>query len=214
MTDGVSSFDQTIYNGILPRKLLVFLIAENQYDCGLKMNPFLLRNFGMSSIQLKKDGLAIPSQPLSYDFTNNKTAEAYNHMLEHLHLGRSWRWQLLCTSIITELLLCSRYYIRDNWSQPWWMARLLFFHCFCSHPIPWWCVGTFGKRSFALGNQMGKSADWIYQSDDPIWIRTRHLRRFQAVLLARIDILLYICLHWLLFSCAYTVLCEQIKLYI
>ena len=85
MTAFLHSTKQSITESFL--KLLVFMIAENQYDCELKMNPFMFRNFGMSSIQLKKDGLAIPSQPITYDFTNNKTAEAYNHVLEHLHLG-------------------------------------------------------------------------------------------------------------------------------
>jgi hypothetical protein len=75
---GARSFTQeNVYNGQLPKRLIVALVDNSAFNGDVTENPFNYQHHKLNMMAIYKDGAQIPSKPLTPDFENNQTARAF-----------------------------------------------------------------------------------------------------------------------------------------
>jgi hypothetical protein len=73
-----------IFNGQLPRRVVIGFISENAFHGDLNLSPFVFSHHNVKSIQLEAGGQFFPRTPIKADYANNNFARAYLQMLEGL----------------------------------------------------------------------------------------------------------------------------------
>ncbi|CAL2052409.1 unnamed protein product [Caenorhabditis brenneri] len=73
-----------IYSDILPRRLIIGLIAPDAMEGKFTKNCFNFEHNHLSEIQIDAGGTMYPPQPIRCDFTNNNYALAFTRMYEEL----------------------------------------------------------------------------------------------------------------------------------
>ena len=81
---GSSDYEETVYNGVIPRRVWIGMVEQAARTGSYKKNPFNFQHFDMSSIQLKVGGRLVPSEPLEADFENNLYKEMYFHLFSQM----------------------------------------------------------------------------------------------------------------------------------
>jgi hypothetical protein len=69
-----------IFQGLVPSKLVVGLVASTAYIGDYKKNPFNFQHYDCSSVGLYVDGQSYPSQPLQPNYVGNQYVECYRTM--------------------------------------------------------------------------------------------------------------------------------------
>ncbi|EFP08803.1 hypothetical protein CRE_19839 [Caenorhabditis remanei] len=73
-----------LYNDILPRRIIVGLIAPDAMEGNLSKNCFTFAHHNLSEIQVDANGTMYPPQPIKCDFANKNYAQAFTRMYEEL----------------------------------------------------------------------------------------------------------------------------------
>lgn len=81
LTTGIRNWRMRITaGGHIPKQIVVgFVLTESRMGSFSK-NPFNFQHFNLSSINLKKNGMRIPQEPLTPDFSRGKCQREYNHL--------------------------------------------------------------------------------------------------------------------------------------
>ena len=77
---------EDIYQGLIPKVLIIAMVKSGAYHGALDKNPYNLEHFGISNLSVKVDGQPTPSQPLSLRFTgdNQEFLQGYNTIFRAL----------------------------------------------------------------------------------------------------------------------------------
>jgi len=71
------TFEEDIFDGQIPRKMYVFTVSEKARSGSLTRNPFNLKHYNLTEIQLKVNSQYIPEYPLKPDFTKKNVTSSY-----------------------------------------------------------------------------------------------------------------------------------------
>ena len=74
--------EQNLVSGVLPRRCYITLVSSEAFNGKITKNPFNFQNFGVSEIILRKNGMPVPYEKLSVDYTNKKYDEGYFSFLQ------------------------------------------------------------------------------------------------------------------------------------
>ncbi len=78
---GLTVFEEDVYVGILPKRLLVGQVKQSNYTGSYLKNPLEFSDCDLSQISLEVNGMEVFSRPLEMDYTNNKYSHAYAMMV-------------------------------------------------------------------------------------------------------------------------------------
>ena len=67
---GTTNVHLSLFNGELPRQILVSFVASNRFDGRKNLNPFNFQHFNLRYVNLRVNGLSIPGRPYEPDFEN------------------------------------------------------------------------------------------------------------------------------------------------
>ena len=80
---GLTSFSlDSLYAGKLPRTIICGLVDNDAYTGDIKKSPFNFKHFSLDSIQLRKNGVSIPTTAISADFEGGNVTEAYETLFK------------------------------------------------------------------------------------------------------------------------------------
>ena len=65
------SFDN-VFTGALPDLVIVGLLSDVDHAGGYQRNPFNFKNFGVNRIKLKRNGMPVPRNGYTPNFTNKQ----------------------------------------------------------------------------------------------------------------------------------------------
>ncbi len=83
LTAGGRSFTQeNLYNGQLPKRLIVAMVDNSAFNGEQKENPFNYKHNDLTNLAIYVDGKQIPSKPLRPDFANKQYARAYVNLAQ------------------------------------------------------------------------------------------------------------------------------------
>jgi uncharacterized protein (DUF2132 family) len=78
LASGARSFSQeNVYNGQLPKRLIVAMVDNSAFNGDVAENPFNYKNQKLNRMAIYVDGTQVPSKPLTPDFENNRIARAF-----------------------------------------------------------------------------------------------------------------------------------------
>ena len=73
-----------VFTGALPDLVVVNLVSDADYAGGYQRNPFNLQNFGVNSIELKRNGTSRSSDGYTSNFATGQYIKAYSTFLQEL----------------------------------------------------------------------------------------------------------------------------------
>jgi len=76
----------SLFSGILPRRIVVGMVEAEAARGSIKKNPFLFKDFGLSEIKITSGNLTVPSTPFKFSFENNKLIRGYLQMYDGLNV--------------------------------------------------------------------------------------------------------------------------------
>lgn len=71
-----------LLTGILPRRVVVFMVNSSAFHGDVSLNPFNFQHFGVNYLQLSAGGHFYPPKPLEPDFSTENFNNAYHAMNE------------------------------------------------------------------------------------------------------------------------------------
>ena len=77
ITTGSTDFDETISQGVIPRRLWVCMVDQDARAVNYKKNPFNFQHYNLSSIQLRVAGKMVPLEAIQANFGANKYKHLY-----------------------------------------------------------------------------------------------------------------------------------------
>jgi hypothetical protein len=77
----------TLFNGQIPRRMVVCLVSNQAYHGEYERSPFNLQHFHTTSIQIIAGGVSYPPNPLEMDFDRGHIARPFIQMYEALGLA-------------------------------------------------------------------------------------------------------------------------------
>ena len=77
-----------IFNGQLPRRLVIGFVEEDAFHGDIKKSPFVFKNHGVKSIHVDAGGTIYPRSVLKASFTTAQYTRAYIQMLEGLGVAQ------------------------------------------------------------------------------------------------------------------------------
>jgi hypothetical protein len=76
-----------VYNGQIPRRIVVGFVETSNYFGQYKKSPFTFANNNVVEIYVEAGGLRVPREPLKMDFAKGFFARSYLQLLDTLGLG-------------------------------------------------------------------------------------------------------------------------------
>lgn len=70
-----------LFLGKTPTRIVIGMVETSAYHGAKDKNPFNFQNFGLSKIEVIKDGRAFPKPPLHMDYEKGDYAEAYHNFM-------------------------------------------------------------------------------------------------------------------------------------
>ena len=74
--------EPNLVNGILPSKLIIGLVDTDAVNGSFEKNPFNFQNCDATNVVLRKNGIAVPYDQISLDFTNDNYFSGYYSLLK------------------------------------------------------------------------------------------------------------------------------------
>lgn len=71
LTRGQTNLTWNVFNSVIPRRIMVFLVDNNAFDGSIKMSPFHFQHGNLQSISVEANDLTVPSIPYHFDFKNS-----------------------------------------------------------------------------------------------------------------------------------------------
>ena len=72
-----SATEENLYNGQLPKRIVVGFVTNNALNGAFNENPFHFQHFGLQHIGLPVDGKQVPMKPLKADFASGDFINCY-----------------------------------------------------------------------------------------------------------------------------------------
>ena len=72
-----SATEENLYNGQLPKRIVVGFVTNNALNGAFNENPFKFQHFGLQRIGLTVDGKQVPMKPLKADFASGDFINCY-----------------------------------------------------------------------------------------------------------------------------------------
>ena len=82
-----STPENSLYNGIIPRRMIIGCVSAAAYHGNLGKSPFQFGNFDLTDIYINAGGVIIPSKRFALDFKNNMFTRAYVQLFEGLGIA-------------------------------------------------------------------------------------------------------------------------------
>ncbi len=76
--------DTAIFNGQIPRRLVIGCVDADAYHGTYTKSPFNFKNYGINEVSAIAGGQTYPSKPLTTDFANNRYIRAFVQLFEGL----------------------------------------------------------------------------------------------------------------------------------
>lgn len=70
LATGTTNVHLPLFNGELPRQILISFVASNRFDGRKNLNPFHFQHFDIRYLNLRVNGLSVPGRPYEPDFEN------------------------------------------------------------------------------------------------------------------------------------------------
>ena len=84
ITTGSTDFDETISQGVIPRRLWVCMVDQDARAGNYKKNPFNFQHYNLSSIQLRVAGKMVPLEAIQANFGANKYKHLYFNLFSQM----------------------------------------------------------------------------------------------------------------------------------
>ena len=81
--------EPNLIRGILPRRITIGLVSTEAFSGHQHKNPFNFRNFGVTRLELQKNGSQVPYAPLALNYGSNQFLMAYFTMMHSTNMWRS-----------------------------------------------------------------------------------------------------------------------------
>lgn len=81
-TGSLSYNQENLFQGILPKRIVIGMIDSQSFDGSYAKNPFNFQHMNLKYANLVVDGKSVPQKPLVSDFTNHNTLRNYLALLE------------------------------------------------------------------------------------------------------------------------------------
>ena len=91
LPSGITTYRTELYNGILPRQVIIGQVLTSAAQGDYEKNPFNFQPFDVSRVSLSKNGVIMPPGSLTPSFSENLYARSYNHMLMNSAFHRTDR---------------------------------------------------------------------------------------------------------------------------
>ncbi len=85
-TGSQSHNNESLFNGHMPKVVLVGMVTNAAYNGSYKTNPFNFQHFKLNHIALYKDGESMPGRPFTPDFENKLVKREYVALYQTLDL--------------------------------------------------------------------------------------------------------------------------------
>ncbi|RLA19854.1 MAG: hypothetical protein DRQ56_04460, partial [Gammaproteobacteria bacterium] len=79
--------DNAIFNGQVPRRLVIACVDADAYLGTYTKSPFNFKNNGIDEVSITAAGQTFPSKPLTMDFANNQYTRAFVQLFEGLGIA-------------------------------------------------------------------------------------------------------------------------------
>jgi ribonucleoside-diphosphate reductase beta chain len=79
--------ENAIFNGQIPRRLLIGCVDADAYHGTYLKSPFNFKNFNIDEVSITAAGQTYPAKPLTMDFPNNHYTRAFMQMFEGLGIS-------------------------------------------------------------------------------------------------------------------------------
>lgn len=79
---GSLSSNETLFTGILPKRIVIGLVQSNACEGTYNKNPFNFKNYDLTYCSLLHDGKMIPQKPLQSKFSSHQSLRNYFTLLE------------------------------------------------------------------------------------------------------------------------------------
>jgi hypothetical protein len=79
---GLMSCDENIFNGVLPKRIVIGLVDSDAFEGAYNKNPFNFKHYDLKYCGLLQDGKMIPQKPLISDFDKHNSLRNYFTTLE------------------------------------------------------------------------------------------------------------------------------------
>uniref|UniRef100_A0A914ICC2 Uncharacterized protein n=1 Tax=Globodera rostochiensis TaxID=31243 RepID=A0A914ICC2_GLORO len=87
ITGGRYDFSANLFTEEVPRRVIIGLVANQNYIGHKQKNPFFFNHHNVRDIELTASGRTYPQYPYNLDYKNNNYARAYHDAQEHLGLA-------------------------------------------------------------------------------------------------------------------------------
>lgn len=74
----------TIFNDVIPRRIIIGCVEQNAYDGDISKNPFNFQPFGISEMCIDAGGRLFPSQPIISNFGEDQYAQSFLMFYENI----------------------------------------------------------------------------------------------------------------------------------
>lgn len=74
--------EQNLVSGLLPRRVIVGLVESDAFNSKLTKNPMNFQNFQLSSLILRRNGVALPWEELDVDYAGDCYSQAYMSLFQ------------------------------------------------------------------------------------------------------------------------------------
>ena len=91
LPDNISTYNVELYNGILPRTVIIGQVRTSASQGNYTQNPFNFQHFDINRLTLRLNGQSIPSDSLTPSFGNNLYAREYAELMLNCGFHRSDR---------------------------------------------------------------------------------------------------------------------------
>jgi hypothetical protein len=76
-----------VFRGKLPRSVIVGMVSSAAYIGAFGKNPFLFKDFGVSSFGMVVNGALVPGTVFQPDFANGKCMREYMHLMDNIGIN-------------------------------------------------------------------------------------------------------------------------------
>jgi len=73
--------EPNLVTGVLPNRVIMGMVTTDAFNGHRNKNGFNFQDFGLSSLVLRKNGIALPFDRITYDFDNNEFVKGYFSLL-------------------------------------------------------------------------------------------------------------------------------------
>jgi len=74
--------EPNLVTGVLPKRVFMGMVSTDAFNGDRHKNPFNFQDFGIQSLVLRKNGMSVPFDRMTFDFDNNEYIKGYFGLLK------------------------------------------------------------------------------------------------------------------------------------